>query len=298
MQKIKLGKTEIEVSRVAFGGIVCTDELQSDADRFVAYAVDAGVNYFDVAPSYGNAEEKLGPALKPYRGNAILACKTTERTATGARKQLESSLKILQTDYFDIYQMHGLQEDEDIQQIFAEEGALKAFIDAKKEGLIRHIGITAHSEDIALEALAMYDFDTVMFPINWALHIGNILGTRLPEKCKQKNIGLVGIKALAHRKWYEDEERIYPKSWCKTIYNDDRLSICALKYALHRGADSLIPPGNFEQFVFMLKHIEECVANPLNEEDIKYLKSSMPGSSDHIFEISENGRRVMMRCNG
>jgi aryl-alcohol dehydrogenase-like predicted oxidoreductase len=291
MQKIMLGKTGLEVTRAAFGGIICMDELQSDADRYVSFAADAGINYFDVAPSYGNAEERLGPALRPYRGGAVLACKTTERTAKGARKELESSLKNLQTDYFDIYQMHALGDSEDIRQIFAEDGALKTFIDAKKEGLIRHIGITAHSEDIALEALSKYSFDTVMFPVNWALHMGGILGTRLPEECRRRQIGLVGIKALAHRKWHEDEERAYPKSWCKTIYNDDRLGICALKYALYRGVDSLIPPGNFEQFCFVLKHIDECIANPLNEEDIQYLKASMPGDNEHIFIISENGRK-------
>jgi len=293
MQKTMLGKTELEVSRVVFGGIVCTDELQSDADKYVSYAVDEGVNYFDVAPSYGNAEERLGPALKPYRKNAILGCKTTERTAKGARAELEASLKNLQTDYFDIYQMHALSNSADIEQAFAEDGALKVFLDAKKAGLIRYLGITAHSEAIALEALSKYAFDTVMFPVNWALHMGNVLGTCLPEVCSEKNIGLIAIKALAHRKWVDGEVRAYPKSWCKTIYGDDKLGICAMKYALHRGADTLVPPGNFEQFSFMLKHIDECVAHPLNGEDIKYLKASMPADDEHIFSVSDDGRSVV-----
>lgn len=293
MQKTILGKTGLEVSRVVFGGIICMDELQSNADRYVSYAVDEGINYFDVAPSYGNSEEKLGPALKPYRNHSILGCKTTERTAKGARAELEASLKNLKTDYFDIYQMHALSNNSDIEQAFAEDGALKVFIDAKKEGLVRYLGITAHSEEIALEALTKYDFDTVMFPVNWALHIGNVLGIRLPEICNEKNTGMIGLKALAHRKWLDGEVRRYPKSWCKTIYDDDRLGICALKYALYRGADTLIPPGNFEQFDFMLKHIDECISNPLSEEDIAYLKASMPKDDEHIFVIAENGRNVV-----
>jgi len=283
MQKTMLGKTDFEVSKVVFGAIVCMDESQSDADRFVSYAVDAGINYFDVAPSYGNAEERLGPALSAYRNNVILACKTMERSAKGARNELERSFKNLQTDYFDIYQMHALSEDKDIDQIFAEDGALKTFIEAKKEGLIRRIGITAHSEKIALEALSRYAFDTVMFPINWALNMGKNFGIRLPEACIEKQIGLVGIKALAHRKWRDGEAVAYPKSWCKTIYNDDRLGICAIKYSLSCHADALVPPGNFEQFSFMVKHIGECMANPLNEEDIRYLKDSMPADDEHIF---------------
>ena len=294
MQRTILGKTELEVSRIVFGGIVCMDELQSDADRYVSYAVDAGVNYFDIAPSYGNSEEKFGPAFKPYRKNCILGCKTTERTAKGARAELEKSLKTLRTDYFDIYQIHGLIKGEEARQIFAEDGALKTFLEAKKEGLIRHIGLTAHSEEIAIEALSKFDFETVMFPINWALHLGNVLGMRLPEECNERNIGLIAIKALAHRKWRNGErEASFPKSWCKTIYNDDRLGICAMKYALSRGADALVPPGNFEQFDFMVKHFSECLANPLNEEDIDYLKASMPGQDEHILVVSENGRHVL-----
>ena len=293
MQKTILGKTGLEVSRVTFGGIICVDELQSDANRYVSYAVDEGINYFDVAPSYGNAEERLGPALKPYRQNSILSCKTTERMAKDARAELEASLKNLQADYFDIYQMHGLSNSADIERAFAEDGALTVLLEAKKAGLIRYLGITAHSEEIALEALSKYAFDTVMFPVNWALHMGDVLGTRLPEVCTEKNIGLIGIKSLAHRKWEAGEARVYPKSWCKTIYGDDRLGICAMKYALHRGADTLVPPGNFEQFSFMLKHIDECVAHPLDEEDMKYLKTSMPADDEHIFSVSDNGRSVV-----
>ena len=166
MQNAVLGKTGIEISKVIFGSIICMEESQSDANHFVSYALDAGVNCFDAAPSYGNSEEKLGPALKGRRNGVILNCKTTERTAKGVMESLESSLKTLQTDYFDVYQIHALANSREFDQIFAENGAIEAFIEAKKKGLIRHIGITAHSEELALEAISKFDFDTAMFPLN------------------------------------------------------------------------------------------------------------------------------------
>ena len=292
MEKVKLGSTGLEISRVVFGSIICMDENQKDADRFVSYAVDAGVNYFDAAPTYGNSEERLGPALKEYRNKVFLACKTEKRTAKDARQALENSLRLLKTDYFDVYQMHAIAEDADIEQIFADDGALSVFINAKKEGLIRNLGITAHSEELALEALSKYDFDTVMFPINWGLHMDKGFGGRLSEECDKRQIGLLGIKSLAHRKWRSKEERqnTYPKSWCKTI-TDEHLGLCAIKYALSLNTTALVPPGNFEQFEFMLKNINKC--GQLNEEDMQYLKDNLPGENEHIFKISEDGRCVV-----
>ncbi|MCL2420948.1 MAG: aldo/keto reductase [Defluviitaleaceae bacterium] len=289
MQKTMLGKTGLEISRVTFGGIICMDEAQKDADRFVSHAIDAGVNYFDVAPSYGNAEEKLGPAFKNYRSKAFLACKTTERSAEGARRELENSLKTLQTDYFDVYQMHSLSEQADIDKAFAEDGVMRTIIAAKKEGLIRNIGITAHSEKVALEALSRFDFDTVMFPFNWALNIGKGFGSELIKACKEKGIGILGIKSIAHRHWREDEVRVYPKSWCKTIFThtseEEQLGLCAMKHALSLGVDSLVPPGNFTQFEFMVKHFDECAANPISEAELAYLKDCMPEEKEYIFAI-------------
>ena len=291
MQKKLLGKTNLEVSRITFGGIICMNETQSDANEYVACAIDNGINYFDVAPSYGDAEARLGPALKPYRKDSILSCKTTERAAKSAKKELENSLKTMQTDYFDLYQLHALSESADVKKAFADDGIMKVLIEAKKAGYIRHLGLTAHNEEAVLEALSLYDFDTVMLPMNWALHMSGTLGTSVPKVCREKQLGMIAIKTLAHRKWHDGEERRYPKSWCKTIYDDDRLGIAAMKYALNLGADTLIPPGNFEQFQYMVKHIDKCVANPLNENDIEYLKANLPAKDEQIFIVSEDGKK-------
>jgi aryl-alcohol dehydrogenase-like predicted oxidoreductase len=114
MQRRQLGKTGLEVSIITFGGIVVMNVEQTDANNVVAEAVDRGINYFDVAPSYGDAEVKLGPALEPFRQNVSLACKTGKRDKEGAAAELRQSLKNLRTDHFDVYQLHGLSKREEL----------------------------------------------------------------------------------------------------------------------------------------------------------------------------------------
>src|SRR6056297_2484652 len=135
-----LGKTGEKLSVIGFGGIMLNDNPQDFANELVAKAYELGVNYYDVAPTYGNAEERLGPALKPYRKDCFLACKTHERDADGARKNLEDSLRKLETDHFDLYQLHALSSVEDVEQVFAPGGAMETIVKAKKDGLINHIG--------------------------------------------------------------------------------------------------------------------------------------------------------------
>jgi len=284
MKRNNLGKTGFEISAVVFGGIVMAHETAEDCARYVSYAVERGVNYFDIAPSYGNAQEMLSPALAPYRKNIHLACKSTVRGGK-IEDELHHSMKVLKTDYFDVYQLHSLTSQEDIDTVFSKNGAMEALIRAKNEGYIRNIGISAHNEDIAIQALAYYDFATVLFPINWALSIGKGFGDRLIGICKYQNKGLLGMKVLAHRLWAdENEHKRFPKSWCKTIYDDDALAVTAIKYALSKGVHAVVPPGNFEQFSYVVEHMDECVNNPLTDDDMRFLNQELINVSDkHIF---------------
>ena len=292
MEKTILGKTGIESSRIIFGGMIIRDEEQTAANRYVSEAIDMGVNFFDVAPGYGDAEVKLGPALKSYRSKVALACKTFDKKAADARKSIENSLKVLQTDYFDLFQLHCLSEVDDVDKVFAEDGAMPAILEAQKKGLIKHIGLTAHNEDTALLALEKFDFESIMFPINWALDLGIGFGSRIPERCKKDNIGLIAMKSLAHRKWRAGEEAAYPKSWVKPICGDDRLAVCALKYALYRHSDTIVPPGTFEQFCFAVKHLDECIENPLNDDDMAYLRKMLPSDDEQFFVVADKGRQT------
>ena len=145
------GKTGVKLSIVGFGGIVIAGAEQEHANRVVAEAVERGVNYFDVAPTYGDAEVVLGPALEPYRKNVFLACKTTQREREGAEAELKQSLERLRTDHFDLYQLHGIMSvEKDVDIAFGKGGAMEVFIEAKKSGQVRHIGFSAHSVEAAI----------------------------------------------------------------------------------------------------------------------------------------------------
>ena len=278
-----LGKTGMNASGVVFGGIINTNETQADADRFVARAIEAGVNYFDVAPSYGDAEDRLGAALHPYRNEVFVACKTTNRGAEGARAELEQSLAKLHREHFDVYQLHALSKQEDLDKAFGPGGAMETFVRAKEKGLVRNIGFSAHNEDVALRALTLYDFDTVLFPLNWALGICTGWGDRISEAAKRKGIGLIGMKSLVRRKWREGEERVYPKSWCQPIWGNDALSLAAMKYAAHKGAATLVPPGNFEHFSFMLDHVDKAFREPLTDAEWVMLRGEAEQARNELI---------------
>jgi len=148
-----LGQTGEQLSIIGFGGILVMDREPGAAANLVAEAVDRGINYFDVAPSYGNAQERLGPALAPYRNKCFLAGKTEGRMKDDSRAQLEQSLKLLKTDHLDLYQFHALTKMTDLDKVLGPGGAMETMEAAKKEGKIRYIGFSVHSVETALAAL-------------------------------------------------------------------------------------------------------------------------------------------------
>ena len=291
-----LGRTGLEISAVSYGGIVSAGyydrvrypELdQSASDRFVSYAVDHGVNYFDVAPTYGNAQEQLGNSLRPYRARVRLACKTARRDRAGAQKELEESLSLLHTDAFDIYQLHGVSSMDEVETAFAPGGVMELMREVKEKGIAAHIGFTAHSEDAALRLIELYDFDTVLFPFNWFMHMQHGMGARLLAAAKEKRMGILGMKAFIERKWDSDAERAaspFPKSWCKPIDTADvAFGMAAMRYTLSLGVDTLVPPGNFESFRFAVTHIDACVERPYAESDRALLEEKLKGVQGKEF---------------
>ena len=134
MEKRAYGNTGEQLSMIGFGGILVMNAEPEAAAHIVAEAVDRGINYFDVAPSYGNAEERLGPALEPYRDRVFLACKTGKRTRDEAAAELRDLLQRLRTDHFDLYQLHGLTTREELEQAFAPGGAMETFVAARDQG--------------------------------------------------------------------------------------------------------------------------------------------------------------------
>lgn len=279
MEYKKLGRTGIEISSISYGGIVSMDDGQDASDKYVSWAIDKGINYFDVAPSYGDAEEKLGNSLKLYRNKINLACKTGQRMKDKAEQELLRSQKLLHTDYFDVYQLHGIASMEEVERAFGPGGVMEMVRTLKERGIARNVGITAHSEEAALKCIELYDFDTVLFPFNWFMNLEHQMGSKLIKAAKEKNMGVLCMKAFIERKWNSEEEKkasMFPKSWCKPIdVNDVEFGTAAMKYALSLGVDTLIPPGNFASFSFAVNHIDEVLKNPLNEKDLTFLKEKL-----------------------
>ena len=245
MEKRQLGKTTEQLSVIGFGGIVVTDEESDEASRIVAQAVDRGISYFDVAPSYGNAEERLGPALEPYRDQVFLACKTGQRLADEAKAQLHQSLEHLRTDHFDLYQFHGVSSLEDVDKITGPGGALETFVAAREQGLVRHIGFSAHSEEAALRLLDAFPFDSMLLPINAACWTKGDFGPRAVEKARQQGTGVLALKSLAKRPVREGEAKKWPKCWYVPV---DTLPEAreALAFTLGQPVTAALCPGHEE----------------------------------------------------
>jgi len=246
--KRPLGKTGVQLSLIGLGGVLVMDTEQAFANNIVAEAYDRGINYFDVAPSYGNAEERLGPALAPYRKNAFLACKTLKRDRAAARAELEQSLHRLRTDYLDLYQLHALTKLEDLEQALAPSGALETFLEARQAGMIRFIGFSAHSVEAALAAIDRFPFDTVLFPINWVLYFQANFGPQVIAHAYANGLGCLAIKAMAKTTWPEGlEKRPYPKCWYQPADVPEEAAL-ALRFTLSEPITAAVPPGQPELF--------------------------------------------------
>jgi aryl-alcohol dehydrogenase-like predicted oxidoreductase len=242
-------KDNVELSVIGFGGIVVNGMEQQDADREVAQAFDRGVNYYDVAPTYGNgeAENKLGPALEPYRKRSFLACKTTQRTADGARRELEQSLQRLRTDHFDLYQFHAVTTMEDVEKILGPGGAGETFLKARQEGKVRYLGCSAHSEEAALALIEKFPLDSVLFPISFVLYAQSNFGPRVVARAKEKGVARLALKAMAKTRVVRGAPRKYPKCWYEP-WDDKEMARKAVRFTLAQDVTAAVPPGDERLF--------------------------------------------------
>ncbi len=199
MQYRQLGNTGHSLSFIGFGGIVVSNEEQATADAMVKRAVELGINYFDVAPSYGDAEVKLGNALLPYRDTVFLAGKTGKRDRKGAEEELQATLRNLQTPYLDLYQFHGVMRIDEVEQIFAPGGAMETVLAARDAGQVHHIGFSGHNEEAALAMLDHFPFETILFPFNWVCWLQGQFGPHLVSRAQEMGVGLLALKSMASR---------------------------------------------------------------------------------------------------
>ena len=191
MQTVTLGKTGLTVSKNGFGALPIQRISVSDAVYLLQKAFYNGINYFDTARAYTDSEEKLGEAFKHTRQKLIISTKTGAQNADGFWKDLETSLKLLKTDYIDIYQFHNPAF---CPRPGGEDGLYDAALEAKKQGKIRHIGITNHRLAVAKEAIESGLYETMQFPFSYLAAQADL---EIVVMCKKENMGFIAMKALS-----------------------------------------------------------------------------------------------------
>lgn len=194
MEKIRLGKTELMVSRIGFGGIPIQTPSEKKAIQLVQDSLDRGVNYIDTSRVYTNSEERIGKAIAERRAEVILATKSVSRTAEAILADLDQSLKNLQTDYIDLFQFHNVSTETDLKIVLAPGGPLDAVRKARDEGRIRHIGITSHRLTVALEAIKSGAFETVMIALNF---VNTEAVEELIPLARKLDVGIIVMKPMA-----------------------------------------------------------------------------------------------------
>lgn len=194
MNRIIIGQTGLEINRFGFGGIPIQRVDEKQAIETVLHAVENGVDFIDTARAYTTSERRIGMALKLTDKRVVLASKSQGRTSDDLRKDLETSLKELQKDYIDIYQCHFVKDDDVYSQIISPGGALEGLMQAKKEGLIGHIGITSHSLDLVDKILDEGLFETIMVCFSF---LEPKAMEKIIPKALKKNIGVIAMKSFS-----------------------------------------------------------------------------------------------------
>jgi aryl-alcohol dehydrogenase-like predicted oxidoreductase len=247
MERRRLGRTGHQSTVVTFGAAGIGRVTQDVADRAIQAALDHGVNHFDVAPGYGDAELRLRPWMAEIRARIFLGCKTKERGRDAAGAELQRSLERLGADRVDLYQLHAVGKLHELDACTAVGGALEALIDARTRGLVRWLGITGHTHDAPrthLEALRRFDFDTVMFPLNFVLWADPSYRRdveALLDACRTRDVGVHIIKTLAKDPW-GDRERTHT-TWYEP-FTDQPTIDRAVAFNLARPVTTLCTTGD------------------------------------------------------
>jgi len=281
METRRFGRTGHMSTIAIFGAAAFSKISQGDADQVMEMIIEAGINHIDVAPSYGQAEERIGPWMPRERGRFFLGCKTMERTKEGAWNEMQQSLKRLQTESFDLYQCHAITTMEELDAVTMRGGALEAFVEARREGLTKFIGITGHGANapqIYLEALRRFDFDSVLFPLNF-VQMANPefrkYAEDLIETCRTKDVGTMIIKAITKGPWGEREHTA--TTWYEPFDKMDEIQQ-AVNFALSYDVTGFCTAGDTRVLPLVLKACENFnrLGNSEMEEMIKSGKQYQP----------------------
>jgi predicted aldo/keto reductase-like oxidoreductase len=243
MKTRPLGQTGHHSSLLTFGGVMLGWVEQKQADEAVHYALEHGVNHFDVGPSYGDAELRLGPALEGHRDGIFLAGKTLKRTRKEAEEELRETLRRLRTDHLDLYQFHALNTREELDAVTGPGGAWELFQEARQQGLVRHLGITGHQPSTQLEALRRMPLETVMLPVNFVEEQHTHMAQLLLKYAAEHHLGVIAIKAISAGKW-TTKEHAYG-TWYRPYADPEHLRQ-ALRYTLSQPVTTAAAAGDIK----------------------------------------------------
>lgn len=288
MPRRSLGKSGHAVSLVGFPGLALVhDEYGQDrCDQAVRNAFENGVNYFDVAPAYGDGkcEERLGIALqKVNRKDVFLACKTKRRDRAGALQEMETSFQRLKTDYFDLYQLHHVRSVEEARQALGPGGAMETLLEAQAAGRVKLLGFSAHTTLGALELMRGFRFDTVMFPINFVELYAHGFGKEVLDLANEQGASIISIKTMSYGGWPQNAERSR-QWWYRSVEDEQDVSL-AWQFALSRkGVVAGIPPS----FLDLVERAVDAAKlyRPPTEQELALLEKMAAGRSS-LFEGEE-----------
>lgn len=273
-----LGRTGQKLSVVGFPGLCLIHYDQPQCTAGLRSALERGINYFDVAPAYGNGqcETKMGIGLQGVpRESYFLACKTKKRDKAGAREELEHSLELLKTDHFDLYQLHHLRWKDEVEQVLGPDGALQTLVQAQKEGKVKYLGFSAHTTKAALKVMQGFRFDSVMFPINFVEQLRFGIGKDVLDLAKQQGVAVLAIKAMSFGGWPAGAER-KRKWWYRSAEEPDEVDM-AMRFALSQpGVVAAIPPS-------FLDLLDKAI------EAAKRLQPITPAELNRLGEIAQAG---------
>ena len=238
MQQRRLGRLGHRSSVLIYGAAALGEAGQDTADASIRLALDAGINHFDVAASYGDAELRLGPWMPEIRDRIFLATKTGLRDRDEAWAQINRSLERLRTDHVDLIQIHAVGDLAELDLVTRPGGSLEAVVRARDEGLAAAIGITGHGHQAPAthrEALARFPFDTVLSPLNWVLaqdpaYLADYQA--LVAEVTAQDAGLMIIKAASRRNWPQPDGHRY-STWYEPFDDQERID-AAVAWVLSR----------------------------------------------------------------
>ncbi|MBA8794166.1 aryl-alcohol dehydrogenase-like predicted oxidoreductase [Friedmanniella endophytica] len=268
------GRTGHDSTRVIFGAAALGAVTQDEADQTLDLVRQHGINHLDVAHSYGDAEERMGPFVAEHRDEFFLATKTGERTAEAAWAEINQSLERLRTDHLDLIQLHNLVDEQEWQTAFAKGGALEAAVRAKDEGLVANIGVTGHGVTVArqhLRSLAEYDFASVLLPYNFpmtrnAAYIADF--EELSALCAERGVAMQTIKSITRAPWDEalaDSDK-FASTWYEPLRDPSAIET-AVAWVLGREGVFLNTVGDIHILPLVIAAAEKASEHPGRPDD-------------------------------